>query len=152
MNPLLWRDTVSKVYLAKPIVVVEKYENIADVLPLLDASTHKVKVEENNEIIGHLKLKEDCVLVDGKITNIKYGRVKKNKLGWSKKLIKAFDSYPDDKTRSDGKSKLIFLVGLVICMCFFGLVWHSCASLFIFAIALPLWIQCIPVKLLPGLK
>lgn len=68
---------MNKKYLAKPIVETKAYDKVEDVLPLLDASTHKVKVEKNGNIVGKLKLKETACIIDGKVTTVKIPHVKK---------------------------------------------------------------------------
>lgn len=66
-----------KTYLAKPIVQTKEYKTMGEVLPLLDAGTHKVKVQEGDTVVGKLKLKEEDCLIDGKVVRVKKGKIKK---------------------------------------------------------------------------
>lgn len=85
-----------KTYLATPIVKTEEYQTMGEVLPLLDAGTHKVKVQEGNTVVGKLKLKEEDCLIDGKVVRVKKGKIKKNNRfqisGLPKFRLPAFES------------------------------------------------------------
>lgn len=67
-----------KKYHAKPIVETKVYDNVADVMQLVDDKTHRVKVEKNGEIIGRLKLKKTACIIDGEVKEVKVAKVRKN--------------------------------------------------------------------------
>lgn len=67
-----------KKYHAKPIVETKVYDNVADVMQLVDDKTHRVKVEKNGEIIGRLKLKKTACIIDGEVKEVKVAKVRKS--------------------------------------------------------------------------